>query len=284
MSSLAQTSARSFLLALAVLAAAPSPNVSAQGETAFVRGRGNFDLVASFSRDSFDDFRLGDSPVAPIVDDVRRDTYTLYGAYGLTDDIDIIASAAWIDARADAEQFLLPDESDLQNLTLGTKVRLTEKRWGPGKVTFAALPGVKVPLTDYATYEENPINAPGHGQVDVRLRFVAQYQLDLGHWLAVESGYDVRFEEPADEVPIQATLGINVLDQWTLSPFLSRVVSVGDDDFDSNLSTSGVSFFRYGIGTYISVTDSFGLTANYRRTDEGRNESQGFTVGTVFRF
>lgn len=265
-----------------MLLSALSPTALGQGETGFTRGAGKLDTVLTFSQDRFDEFFLGPSPFAPVITGVQRQIYSLYAAYGVTDRVDLIANLAWVDAQADAEQFLISDESDLQDLTLSVKARVAEWRVGPGNFTVAALPGVKLPVGDYASFEDNAINAPGHRQVDLRARLVAQYQLDSGNWFALEGGYDRRNGIPADEIPINATLGINVAQRVTLTPFYSFVTSNGEADL--GLATSGVAFDRYGLGAYVPVSDGLGITANYRRTDEGRNESEGFSVGLVFRF
>jgi len=256
----------------------------AQGETGFLRGAGKLDVVASWNRDSFDEYFIGDSPFAPPIDGVRRDIYSLYSAYGLTDSIDLIANASYVVAEADAENFLISDESSLQDLTLGAKFAVASKRVGPGEASLALLPGVKFPLRDYPDFIDNAVNAPGHGQVDLRARVVGQYRFDAGPWLALESGYDRRNGAPADEVPFNATFGFNPLERLTLTPFYSHVFGIGETEDDSGLATSGTAFNRFGLGAYWRFTDSVGLSAAYRLTDEGRNDSQGFSIGLVLRF
>lgn len=259
-------------------------SASAQGETGFLRGAGKLDLVASWNRDSFDEYFIGDSPFAPPIDGVQRDIYSVYGAYGLTDSIDLIANASYVVAEADAEDFLISDESSLQDLVLGAKFAIASTRIGPGTASLALLPGVKFPLTDYPDFIDNAVNAPGHGQVDLRARVVGQYRFDHGTWFAVETGYDRRNGAPADEVPFNVTLGFNLLERLTLTPFYSHVFGVGETETDSGLATSGAQFDRFGIGTYWRFNDALGLSASYRRTDEGRNDSEGFSVGLVLRF
>ncbi|MBL8859913.1 MAG: transporter [Planctomycetes bacterium] len=261
-----------------------SDNAHAQGETGFLRGRGKLDLVTSWNRDTYDDFFIGDSPFAPRIGGTRRDVYSLYGAYGLTDDVDLIANAAYVEAVADAESFLLSDESALQDLTLGAKVRIGSERIGAGEASLLFAPGIKLPLTDYADFRENAINAPGHGQVDLRARVIGQYHFDAGPWVALETGYDRRNGAPADEVPFNLTIGFNVLERLTLMPFYGHTFGIGETPDDSGLETSGARYDRFGLGAYWRISDTYGLSGNYRRTDEGRNESEGFSLGLVLRF
>lgn len=270
-----------FLIA-AVAIAAIGGSASAQGETGFLRGRGNLDAVVSVNYDSFDEFFLGPSPVAPPITGVERTIYSLYAAYGVTDNIDLVTTLAWVDAQADAENFLLSDESGLQNATVGIKARLGKWRLGPGNFSVVASPAVKFPVRDFDSFEDNPINALGHNQVDLRARLIAQYQLDSGSWFAIEGGYDRRNGTPADEIPLNVTLGVNVLDRLTISPFYSLNDSRGETD--TGLETTGIGFDRYGVGFFLPITDGLGLSGNVRRTDEGRNVSDGFSFGLVLRF
>lgn len=276
-------SCRSAFLGAACVAAIAG-NALAQGETGFLRGKGKLDVVASWNRDTHDEFFIGDSPSAPQIDGVRRDVYSLYGAYGLTDEVDLIANVAYVEAVADAESLPLSDERALQDLALSAKVLIGSTRVGSGDASLLFGPGVKLPLTDYADFIENPVNAPGHGQVDLRARFIGQYHFDAGPWFALETGYDRRNGAPADEVPFNLTFGFNPHERLTLMPFYSHTFGVGDAPTDSGLETSGASFDRIGLSAYWRLGETYGLSGSYRRTDEGRNDSQGFSLGLVLRF
>jgi len=256
---------------------------SAQGETGFLRGKGNTDIVLATTLDTYDEFWVGTDRVAMAgVGEVDRMTYTLYSAYGATDDIDVILGASYVEAEADgAGNF--PDESDLQDALLAAKWRVYEHALESGtRFSVALLPGVKLPLSDY---EENNVTAIGDGQVDVRARFVSQVHFANGAFIALETGYDRRNGAPDDEFPIHLTLGATVLEGLTLSPFLSRVDSLGGSDIGDprGFPYNEEDFTRVGLSAYYRLSQRFGLTGSWRTTIDGRNtgDVDGFSLGVV---
>ncbi len=82
--------------------AATSSSALGQGDTGFLRGKGNLDFVLSYSLDTYDEFWIGDDKIsdAPF-GRVDRNAINGYLAYGLTDDIDITASMSWVYVETD---------------------------------------------------------------------------------------------------------------------------------------------------------------------------------------
>lgn len=266
------------VLALATLA-------DAQGDTGFVRGKGRADVALSYSLDWYDEFWVGDTKVSdPNVGEVERTTYSLYTAYGLTDDLDLVLNAAYVEATADgAANF--PDEDDLQDLVLGAKWRAFQGgAGGAGQFSLFLTPAVKLPMTDY---EDNNVTAIGDGQVDLRFRGIAHYQIGA-FWGSLESGYDVRNGAPDDEIPVNLTLGGD-LGPVTIMPFYSMIASQGGIDISDVPALGGFpsteeEYERYGVRAYAKLNDRFGLTAGYLTTSDGKNtgDVDSYNIGIVF--
>lgn len=274
-----------FVLTFALLGlTALAPLASAQGDTGFLRGEGRSDVALSYSLDSYDEFWVGDTKVSdPGVGEVERTTYSLYAAYGMSPDIDLVLNAAYVEATSDGAAGF-PDEDDLQDLVLGAKWRAWERGAGPGVVSLFLTPAVKLPMTDY---EDNAVTAIGDGQVDLRFRGIAHYQIGA-FWGSLESGYDVRNGAPDDEVPVNLTLGGDV-GPVTLMPFYSMVASQGGIDISDVPALGGFpateeEYERFGLRAYAKINEKFGLTAGYYSTSDGKNtgDVDAYTFGLVF--
>lgn len=259
--------------------------LGAQGETGFLRGAGRVDVALTYTLDTYDEFYVGSDKVEMAgVGEVDRTGYSLYVAYGLNDDVDLIASAAYIEAESDGAAGA-PDESDLQDLLLAAKWRVARRSWEGGEAWLALLPGVKVPLTDY---QNNAITAIGDQQVDWRARVVGHVQTQRGYFASLETGYDRRNDAPDDEVPIHLTVGGTFYERVTVAPFISYVNSLGGTDIGppgtNDFPTNEEDYTRVGLGTYVRVNEHFGVTGNWRTTIDGRNtgDVDGFSIGVVF--
>ncbi len=265
----------------AALAAALGSTGYAQGETGFLRGAGGLDVVLSWHTDEFPeriDLGLG----ATADGEVDRTSVSLYGAYGLTDSIDLTANATY--ASADGSGGVTaPDEDDLQNLVLGAKIRLRE--WDVGQSVFSLLvaPGVKLPMTDY---EEDGYNSLGSGQIDLRARLIGHVQGARGGWFAsVESGYDRRNGTPTDEIPLNLMVGANPLRLFWITPFYSRSFRRSGGEAGTGVFAGDEDFSRWGVSLYAPLHENLGLTAGWRRSSDGRERGDidGYSIGVVFK-
>lgn len=274
----------SLVPAVVVSIAALTSLASAQGDNGFTRGEGRTSVALSYTLDWYDEFWVGTTKVSdPGVGEIERATYNLWAAHGLTEDIDLVASGSYVEASSDGAAGF-DDEDDLQDLVLGAKWRVHQTGAGPGVLGLLVAPSVKLPMTDY---EDNAVTAIGDGQVDVRLRGIAHYQIGT-FWAALETGYDRRNGAPSNEVPLNVTLGGNV-GPVTIMPYYSQVFSDGGIDI-SQVPAEGrfpaveEEYVRFGLATYARLGENFGLTAGYRTTSDGKNtgDVDAYTLGLVF--
>jgi hypothetical protein len=257
---------------------------AAQGDDGFLRGAGRLDLALSYGWEEFDEFWAGSDKVEdPAVGEVTRESLNLWLAYGLADELDVVATATWADAENDGTTHF-HDERAPQDGTLGLKWRLFETRAGPGALSLLAAPAVKIPLSHY---EANSVTALGDGQIDYRGRAIAHYQFDFGAYLAVESGFDYRTERPANEIPLHLSAGITLFDRFTLTPFWSLVDSehgydLGQGPFPGVEEDSE----RWGIRLFARIDQHSGITLGWKETIDGRNTGDlwGFFAGFVIGF
>lgn len=256
--------------------------VLAQGDSGFLRGEGNLDVAVTAFSDRYDEFWFGpDRRTDPPFGEVKRDSLNLYAAYGLTNTIDVTASAAYVRSETDA---VFEGEEDFQDFVAQLKWLFHSWTGNFGKVNFLAAPAVKVPLTDY---ENNAVPAIGDKQVDFRLRGIAQVHFNNGAYVALETGYDIRRGLPGDEVPVHLTGGFSVGGGLTLSGFYSNIDSLdGYDIMEGPFYGVEEDVEKVGVGAYYRILESFGVTAGVGNTLSGRNtgDVKSYSLGTVFRF
>jgi hypothetical protein len=261
----------------AILALATVP--MAQGETGFLRGKGKLDLALSYSLDLYDEYAL-ENPTQD-VDDLERQLYGLYAAYGLSDRADLVVSGAYVQSEADAAAGF-DDESDLQDGALQLKWRAYQRELGPGSFSFLLAPGVRAPLSDYESYADNPVNGVGDGSTVLLGRVIAHYAW-RGAYAALETGYDRRNGRLDDEIPLHLTLGTALGRNVNVQAFVTNLYALGDEVSDPRLSDERDGYTRVGVSSYLRVTERFGVSLSLRSSDDGSSESTGFSLGTVFR-
>jgi hypothetical protein len=273
-------------LPIAVLAAAAS-RADAQGDNGFLRGTGHADVALTYSYDTYREFWVGSHKVEdPGVGRITRQSGNLWAAYGIDARTDVVVSAAYVEASSDGiSNPFNGTEKALQDATIGFKYRLNEWQLGPGGLSLAFAPAVKIPMTNY---ENNALTAIGDGQIDYRFRGIVQYTMNNGMWLAVESGYDYRTDEPPNELPFNVTAGVTLFNRFTIMPFYSLVRSYGHKDINFPAEPfPGVQeeFTRWGVSGYIRIDERWGITLGYKDTITGMNTGDvvGYWAGVVFK-
>ena len=275
----------SIALRVAALLAAGSATAAAQGDTGFLRGRGKTDLSISYAAERFDEVYVGtDKASSSALGDVTHESFNLHVAHGLTSELDLFAAASWVDAENDGT-IKAHDESQLQDAIGGVKWRVHgPDRFGPGNFSLLLAPSIKVPISHY---EAKRVTAIGDGQIDYRARAIAHYRFDIGCWASVESGFDYRSEGPDNELPLNVTVGFPVTRWVTVMPFWSTVWSGGTSDIgQTDLPNVEEEYQRAGVTIYAHLDKSFGLTAGWKTTLDGKNtgDLDGYWVGLVFSF
>jgi hypothetical protein len=252
-----------------------------QGDSGFLRGKGALDLALSYSEDTYDSFWVGSDRVtdAPF-GEVTRTTINLYAAYGLSQQTDLVVGLSHVGSETDA---VFDSESELQDFTMHLKWRAFGEELGQGRLNLLLSPGIKVPVSDY---ENDAVPAIGDGQTDLRLRGIAQYVWNSGAYIALETGYDIRFEDTPNEIPIHLTAGATFFDHVTVSAFISNISSQGGYDIGEG-PFYGVEeeYTRYGSSVYLRVQPRFGISLSGWATSAGKNTGDvtGFSFGLVWR-
>ncbi len=238
-------------------------------------------LVLSYTRESYDEFWVGDTKVAdPGVGEVETTSQSLWGRFGFTDDLAVIFNLPYVDADSDGLGGF--GDSGFQDAAALLSWRAVERQRERCRHTLALAGGLRTPLEDY---EANlPVDL-GDGTTDALLR--AAYQLARGPFYFTQMvGYELRGDDAPDGFPLQITVGAT---SGRVTPSVSYAWYIADGGTD--IGDPGFTFpgnqdeyERLGVGLYARFAERWGLSAGYFDTLDGRNSGDlaGFSLGVVY--
>lgn len=251
----------------------------------------------TYMRESFDEYRVGSSKTA-LSGEVVRERWAVGAAHFWREDLELWFDAAYAVNEA-AAALEVEDERGPQDLRLGSSLRIRRRRLASGELSLYLAPSVKVPL---GSYDTESVTSLGDGQLDLLGHVVARYRFDAGPFLSLETGLDVRLEEPANELPLYLSFGAPLGAGVTCVATYGRVESLGGEDLNSaegkptaapgGGKAGGSDSFAaldedsesVGLAVYVPLAEGVDLYAGVHRTLGGANTplAEGFTVGVVF--
>lgn len=275
------TAPRAALLTLA-LGATAQP-LAATTIDGFFPAAGEGDLVLSYAAEGYDEFWVGDTKVSdPGVGEVETTSESLWGRFGLTDDLAVIFNVPYVHADSDGLGGF--GDSGFQDLAALLSWRALSRETGSCRHSLALAGGVRTPIE---SYEANlPVDL-GDGSTDALLRLA--YQVERGQLYVTQMvGYELRGDDAPDGFPLQTTLG-TTFGRVTPSLYYAWYVADGGTDigdpgftFPSNKDETT----RIGAKIYGRLGEHFGLAVGAFSTLDGRNSGdvEGFSLGAVYRF
>ena len=268
------------VLAFAAFLTAFTPAVHAFDINGFMPERGQGDFALSYTAEGYDEFWVGETKVSdPGVGEVEIDSLSAWFQWGLTGDLAVVGNVAHVDASSDGLGGFA--DSGLQDVAVLLKYRFVSA--GPHSLVGAG--GFRTPASDY---EANlPVDL-GDGTTDALLRLVYLYQGPGGFYFSQQVGYDLRGDDAPDGFPLYTEIGLTA-GRVTYAASLTYYTADGGTDIGDpgfTFPSNQEEYTRLGLKVYGRLTDSFGLSAAYFDTTDGRNtgDSDGLSVGGVFRF
>lgn len=258
----------------------------------FMQGKGNGNVVLSFSSESYDEVFLVPNKIeddVPVFEEVTINSVNLYATYGILDQLDVVVTLPYISAKGSADQATLDDlgfedrRSGIQDLQLFLKYRPCEFEVGPGKLGLTAALGFTTPLGDYRVDEGlQSIIAIGNRSTRLNGMGIAQYQLENGLFLAGQIGYSFRNNDVPNAFLSEVKLGYAgkafYADAWLAYQNSNEGVDILQPGFEGFFPATEVDYTRAGISVYVPVASGFGLTAGASTYLDGRNLGAGSGV------
>lgn len=269
---------------------------SAQGPVdGYMKKKGDGDVALGLSATGASNFIGGEGEM--VRQGFRGQLIGLFGAYGITDELDVVASVPYVATET---------TSGLQDGALFAKYRLLSKPIGnaesrAGTLDIIAAAGVQVPLSDYEVVANGAI---GQRAKLVQPRLVTQWN-GRGYFVSAIAGYNYRFdgldvgelqriqrerpgyrpEQPADQVTALFRAGIPgrrfYVDAW-----LEVQRTLGGENFTEGVAelvqAYDVDYEQVGGTLYYSESAKWGFAASAARVIGGRNTSEFWRMtGTV---
>lgn len=240
-------------------------NCFSQGKIdGFYRGKGNGTAVLGIGFEDSKKYYTGRTQV-----DLSRNLYyaNLYGAYGITDNLDAQISIPYL---------ISDDNKNFQDLGFFIKYRFYQK--GPVQLSFGA--GFSTPLSDY---EIGDLNDLGQQATIIETRAMMHYQFKSNWFGTLQSGFSYKLEEVPNSLPVALKIG-RALEKWYYDFYYEYQYSFGGIDYlgtprPQNFKEFGVDYHKLGGTIFKPIFTDFGTYASVSYIIKGRNTFQGASYG-----
>ncbi len=256
----------------------------------FTSDKGKGIVALSYSWERYDEFYFGDEIMdapAPYGGEITTQCITLYGAYGLTDRLDIIVNLPYINAMGDGNDEMV-DQSvgGMQDLSLFLEWNPLEVQAGEGMFSFVGALGVSTPLSDY---EADAVLSIGNHATRLDGRLLMQYKTESGLFGNLQAGYSFRGNNVPNATLLGAKIGFAAakfyIDLWSdtqISDPDAPDITPGEVPFNE----TRVNYTQVGVNLYYPISPALGISAGYGKYVSGRNvgKSDRVTGGVVYNF
>jgi hypothetical protein len=234
----------------------------------FYKGKGNTSVVLGLGLEAPKIYFAGTEKI-----DVGRNLYyiNLYGAYGITDNLDANLSIPYLSSN---------NESDFQDVSLMLKYRFFQSASEIGNLEFSLGAGFSTPLSNYNVGGLNDI---GQQATIVETRAMAHYKWSSGWFATLQSGFSFKFEETPNSIPVTFKAG-KAAGNWYYDAFYDYQHSFGGIDYrgtprPQNFKELGVDYHKVGGTLFRTLSENFGAAINLSYILSGRNTFQGPAYG-----
>jgi len=249
----------------------------------FLAPQGHTDLALSYTVEKYDHFWRGTvkRPNPPFLGEVTNKTESLWFRYGITDRINLIGNAAYVDSSGDGTDHL--SESGLQDLEALVAFRLFETGSSVRQSLLVA-GGGRTPMSDYVG--DGPVSIGDHSS-DVLARLV--YQVEAGRfYFSQQVGYDLRGSDVPDGYPLYTELGYGV-GRVTFIGYYQQYYADGGSDIGDDAYTfpgNQDEFQRIGGKMFVRINQPLGVFVAAFKALDGRNSGDlaGTSVGLTLGF
>ncbi len=274
--------------------------ISAQSPVSgFMQGKGNASVVLSYATEKYDEVFLVPEKIqdVPVFNEVQINSFSLYAAYGLTDKLDLVLNAPYIQSKGSATEATLADlnfeneRKGLQDISLHLKYSFANIDFGASKLRLMGTIGVQTPLGQYEVEEGlQSIIAIGNHSTRVNALASAHYQTESGVFATAQGGYSMRSGDVPDAVISEFKVGYAAskfyVDAYVAGQLSTSGVDILQDGFTGVFPTTRVSYSRIGASVYVPVSGGFGVAGGASAYVDGRNvgKSTAYYGAVVYSF
>lgn len=265
----------------------------------FMNGEGNGTVAVSYTAESYDNVLLTpvDAAGVPVFNEVNVNSVSLFGTYGLSDQLDVVFVLPYISTTGQASQGILDElgfeneRSGLQDLSVFVRYNPLTVAVGESDLHFMVGGGITTPLGGYAVDEGlQSILAIGNRATTFNGLAIAQWRAPSGLFLTTQAGYSLRSGEVPNAVVGEIKAGYAAskfyVDVWYGGQVSTGGVNILGEGFMGFFPATDVSFSRAGVNLFAPLTDGFGVSVGASRFLDGRNVGQatGFSGAVTYSF
>ena len=247
--------------------------LSAQGPIdGYMKGKGNFDLALTYSREQYDTYLFGREKQAV---SNSAQSVSLFYTLGLNEQMDLVFTLPYI--RTDA------DNKNLQDAVLALKYRNKKLETKNGHWSVITAIGASFPASGYSAATANPI---GQRATVFQVRLLSQYLDYGGFFIMAQSGFDFRMI-PQQQLGLPLILRMGYGNKYFYIDGWVDHFRTFDQGVDASISAGeGSVWWKLGSTLYVPVTPFLGGVLGYAKILGGENIglSSRFNIGLVWKY
>lgn len=265
----------------------------------FMQGKGKGSFVISETREGYKKAYLGALLVdeVPVFNTVSLHSITLFAAYGLTENLDIVINLPYIQSKGSGNREILETlnyqnyRRGLQDLGLFFKYRLFETELNSSQINWITAIGIQSPIAGYVVDEGfQSILAIGNRATQLSFRAIGNYLHESGFFASVSLGHSENSTVVPSAFLSELKTGFAHKEIFA-EIYLDSQNSYGGTDilglgFNGYFPATKVNYSRLGINLYRPIGSGFGLSLGTRTIIEGRNigKATGYSLGLGYSF
>ncbi len=265
----------------------------------FSRAKGSGAISVSYFTEKYDKVLLVPTEVegVPVFNDVKINSVSIYGAYGITDKLEAVFSLPIISAKGNATDATLQalnyenKRSGVQDLSLFLKYQLANLEIGADKLNISVGGGIQTPLGSYKVDEGlQSILAIGNRATAFTGVAIAQYQTMSGVFIGGQLGYSVKSDVVPNAILGQIKAGYAGSNFYVAASLGGQQstdgVDILRDGFVGVFPNTKVNYSKLGVDVYVPIIPGVGISGGFASVLSGRNigKSTGLYGGLSVSF
>lgn len=268
--------------------------------TGFMKKNNKGAAVISYSWEKYDKVFFVPQEVdgIPVFNEVTNTSISVYGEYGITDDLNVVFNVPYIKSEGDASQATLDNlgfentRKGIQDLSLYVKYNFHTFNIGENQLSFIGSIGLETPLSDYKADEGlQSIIAIGNHASSFNAIGLATFKTNSGFFTTGQIGYSFKDSGVPDALLSQLKVGY-AASKFYVDAYVANQLSDKDgvdilgNGFAGYFPATRVNYTRVGASIYAPLFEGIGVTAGANSYVAGRNlgKSTGFYGGLVYSF
>jgi len=261
----------------------------------FMQGKKGGNVTFSISHEHYKSVYLYPQEIdeTPVFSAVTRNSFNVYGNYGLSDKLDVVFNLPFIQSSGEGDPLVLQrlgytnEISKAQDLTAFLKYELLKK----GNVSLQGGLGVTTPVSDYRVDQGlQSIIAIGNRATTYNAILIGHYKDARGFFITGQAGYSLRSTEVPDAVLSELKIGF-AANRFYIAAQIGNQTSTGGVDilrpgFTGLFPATKVNYTKVGGTIYTPIDGNLGISFSGGGLVDGRNVGKSYygSAGLTYNF